>query len=308
MSGPIVTLTLNPALDISSSVEFVAPMHKLRCAAPSTEPGGGGINVSRVCQRLGEDTVAIAAVGGAVGDRFGRLLASELIPFIALPIEGETRESFTVNETTTGQQYRFVFPGPATDEVHFAQAGQLMAEVAIDSPVAVMSGSMPELPKGSIDQLVRLLGETKLIIDTSGSALLDALGSSAAMVKPSARELAAVVGRNLGDERAIEAAAREVLANSPVGALLVSIGAGGAFLCTEDAVVRFRAPSVQVRSAVGAGDSLVAGIAVGLRRGDSLVDSVALGIACGSATVMSQGTELCSLGDIEDLIPLVEVR
>ena len=159
-----------------------------------------------------------------------------------------------------------------------------------------------------IDDFVRRLGSTKLIIDTSGSALVDAIGSSAAIVKPSARELAAVVGRTLGDERAIEAAAREVVADSPVGALLVSIGAGGAFLCSEDGVVRFRAPSVQVRSAVGAGDSLVAGIAVGLRRGDSLTDAVVLGIACGSATVMSHGTELCSVADIEDLVPLVEVR
>ncbi len=247
VKGPIVTLTLNPALDISSSVEVVAPMDKLRCAAPTTEPGGGGINVSRVCQRLGADTVAIAAVGGAGGDRFGRLLADEMIPFVALPIDGETRDSFTVIETSTGQQYRFVFPGPEIDADQLVRAGQLMAEVATNSPVAVMSGSMPKFPAGSIQQLIGMLGETKVIIDTSGAALVDALGSSAAVVKPSARELASVVGRHLGDERAIEAAAREILAESQVGALLVSIGAGGAFLCTADDVVRFRAPSVQVR-------------------------------------------------------------
>jgi 6-phosphofructokinase 2 len=138
--------------------------------------------------------------------------------------------------------------------------------------------------------------------------LVDALRSTAALVKPSARELAGVIGRTLGDERAIEAAAKEVLADSAVGALLVSIGSGGAFLCTRDAVRRFRAPSVQVRSAVGAGDSLVAGIAVGLSRGQSLADAAALGIACGSAAVMSEGTELCSLGDVEALLPLVESR
>ncbi len=308
MSGPIVTLTLNPALDISSSVDVVAPMHKLRCAEPTAEPGGGGVNVSRVCRRLGEETVAIAAVAGAVGERFSRLLAAELIPLVSLPMEGETRESFTVNEISTGQQYRFVFPGPLADAAHVAQAGQLMAEVAIDSPVAVISGSMPDLPHGAVQDLVKKLGDTDVIIDTSGSALIDALASSAAVVKPSARELASVVGRTLGDERAIQAAATEVLETSPVRALLVSIGSGGAFLCTADEVVRFRAPSVQVRSAVGAGDSLVAGIAVGLRRGESLVDAVAFGIACGSAAVMSDGTELCALEDVEELIPLVEIR
>ena len=308
MNGPIVTLTLNPALDLSSKVDVVAPIYKLRCDAPVVEPGGGGINVSRVCQRLGARTVAIAAVAGSIGQRFGRLLQEESIPFVPLLTEGETRESVTINEMSTGQQYRFVFPGPAIGQREVARAGRLMADVGADSSVAVISGSMPDLPSGSVADLVASLPNAHVIVDTSGPALDGALESSAAIVKPSARELAGVVGRALSDERAIEIAAKEVLTDSAVGALLVSIGSGGAFLCTRDGVLRFRAPSVQVRSAVGAGDSLVAGIAVGLSRGQPLADAVALGIACGSAAVMSEGTQLCSPVDVDALLPLVESR
>lgn len=308
MNRPIVTLTLNPALDLSSKVDVVAPMHKLRCESPVAEPGGGGINVSRVCQRLGAPTVAIAAVAGSIGQRFGRLLEDESIPFVPLLTDGETRESVTINETSTGQQYRFVFPGPAIGQREVAQAGRLMADIGAESSVAVISGSMPDLPAGSIPDLVSALPNAQVVVDTSGPALVDSLGSSAALVKPSARELAGVIGRTLGDERAIAIAANEILAESSVGALLVSIGSGGAFLCTRDDVIRFRAPSVQVRSAVGAGDSLVAGIAVGLSRDQPLADAVALGIAAGSAAVMSEGTQLCRPDDVEALLPLVESR
>ena len=88
----------------------------------------------------------------------------------------------------------------------------------------------------------------------------------------------------------------------------MSIGSGGAVLARPDmAPVRFRAPTVQVRSTVGAGDSLVAGIAAGLARGDRLVDAIRLGIAAGTATVMTEGTELCEPTVVQDLLPAVAV-
>jgi len=109
---PILTLTINPALDVSTSTENVVSEHKMRCGLSRLDPGGGGINVSRVIQRLGGQTLAIYAAGGPTGEAYRRLIEAEGIPTVVVPIAGSTRESFTVDETSTGKQFRFVLPRP----------------------------------------------------------------------------------------------------------------------------------------------------------------------------------------------------
>ena len=109
---PIATLTMNPALDLSTTTERVAPTHKLRCGPPRFDPGGGGINVARVVKVLGGDATAVYPAGGPYGELLHASLDALGLAQRVVPIAGMTRESFTVNETTTGDQYRFVLPGP----------------------------------------------------------------------------------------------------------------------------------------------------------------------------------------------------
>lgn len=305
---PIVTVTLNPALDLSSSTHAIGPHHKLRCAAPSFDAGGGGINVSRVCKRLGARSLAIAPVGGPFGQQLVDLLDAEGIDLRAIPIAGDTRLSVTVTEDDKGDNYRFVFPGPQLGDNEVEALLLAIKEQTADNATVVVSGSFPPGREHDLlDALVGRLPHGRLIIDTSGPALRSAVRQPAFLVKPSARELASIVGRELRTESDIEAAADEVIATSPVEALLVSIGAGGAVLRSTQGNARFRAPTVQVQSTVGAGDSLVAGIVVGLARGLELVDAVALGVASGTATCLSPGTSLCEPADIDHLLPLVTV-
>ena len=103
----ILTLTMNPALDVSTATASVEPTHKLRCAAPVMHPGGGGINVARVLHRLGGDTLALYPSGGPTGAQLTGLLQAEGVPSQALPIAGDTRESFSVHDDRSGQEYRF---------------------------------------------------------------------------------------------------------------------------------------------------------------------------------------------------------
>src|SRR5687768_862001 len=110
--NPILTLTMNPALDASSSVENVFSEHKLRCGPVRYDPGGGGINVARAIKKLGGDALALHCSGGATGAMLRTLLKAEGVAEQALEIDGWTRESLTVLESATGQQYRFVMPGP----------------------------------------------------------------------------------------------------------------------------------------------------------------------------------------------------
>ena len=307
---PIVTLTLNPALDVSLTTEIVVPTHKLRTGPPRYQPGGGGINVSRVCHRLGQRSVAVLPLGGPAGIRMTDLLRSELdeSEVHPIPIAGDTRESISIVSNSSGDQYRFVLPGPVlnANEVDRCIDAVATAAVSSGSRVIVVSGSVPDgVDLEIFSRLVSMVPESSVIVDTSGAALSAALQSGAHLVKPSARELAAAVGRELLTEADITDAALRVAAESAVEVIVVSIGPGGVVAVADGETTRLRAPTVQVRSAVGAGDSMVAGIATGLNRQLDLVPAIALGVAAGTAAVLTEGTDLCLPQDVDRLLPLV---
>lgn len=300
MTG-IVTLTLNPTVDLAVSTEQVRPEDKLRCSAPQRDPGGGGVNVARAASRLGADVLAVVPVGGPSGEQLRRLLDAESLPVEAIDIAGDTRESWTVDETSSENQYRFVLPGPSlsADEVDACIAA--VREHA--GALVVGSGSLPpDVPEDTWGRLVRECAEQdcRTIVDSSGGALRAAVDAGVWLIKPNLRELSHLVGRDLEDDSQIRAAARELLGGG-TEAVVVSMGAGGALLVTPDAVDHVRSPTVPIRSRVGAGDSTVAGIARSLLRGDDLPTAVRWGVAAGAAAVMTEGSELCRAEDTERL-------
>lgn len=307
----IVTVTLNPALDLSTTVPIVEPHRKLRCTLPVSEPGGGGINVARVAARLGADVRAIALLGGATGRQLVALADAHGIEVKPIDTGAETRQSISVREQSTDRQFRFVLPGKAIDR---SAMETLTAELELLRrtclrPVVVISGSLPDGVSPTVmADLVGLLDFAEVVVDTSGPALIEAFRSSALLVKPSIGELEYVVGRSLPTPIDVAKAAQELLVRSAVEAILVSLGSGGALLVgVGDDSIRLRAPTVKVRSTVGAGDSMVGGLAVGLINGQKLVDAAALGVAAGTAAVLTDGSELCGRRDVEKLLPLVDV-
>jgi len=111
----IVTMTMNPAIDKSSSVDHVVAERKLYCKPPLFEPGGGGVNVSRAIKKLGGESMLLYPAGGLTGKRLQELLDKEGLNHRPFPIEGVNRESLVILEESTGQQYRFGMPGPELD-------------------------------------------------------------------------------------------------------------------------------------------------------------------------------------------------
>lgn len=300
MAG-IVTVTLNPSVDLSVTTDDVRPEDKLRCSAPQRDPGGGGVNVARAATRLGADVVAVVPVGGPTGQRLLDLLADELPAVASVDIEGETRESWTVDEDASDDQYRFVLPGPSLtdDEVDAC----LDAVGEHEAALVVASGSLP--PGVADDTWARLVeacsqAGRRTIVDTGGAALRAAVEAGTWLVKPNLRELADLVGRELEDDSQIRAAAEELLGDG-TEAVVVSMGAGGALLVTADRADHVRSPTVPIRSRVGAGDSTVAGIASSVLRGEDLPTAVRWGVAAGAAAVMTEGSELCRADDTERL-------
>jgi 6-phosphofructokinase 2 len=174
--APILTLTLNPALDMATEVHEMIPGHKLRCSEPQLDPGGGGLNVSRAIKALGGDSLALVAIGGLTGDRLAGLIRGEGVTFLSILGPGETRQSLTVNEASTGKQYRFMLPGPVWGEAERARVFTLLRATARPGGISVISGSQPPgVPVDFPAQLAASMPETRVVLDTSGSTLTEAV-------------------------------------------------------------------------------------------------------------------------------------
>jgi 6-phosphofructokinase 2 len=301
--GSIVTLTMNPALDIATSADRVVPAHKLRCAPPRYDPGGGGINVARAVHALGGEAVAIFPAGGPAGGLIRNLLDQEGVRHHPIAIDGFTRESLAVEDRRTGQQFRFILPGPEVSERDQERCLDQLALAAADASHIVASGSLPlGVPEdfyARVAGLVRELGKP-LVLDTSGAALKKA-GHRIYLLKPSLRELQDLAGREIRAEDEQAQAAREVIAQDRSEIVVLSLGEKGALLVTAETCERFAAIPVRARSTVGAGDSMLAGIVLGLARGLALREAVRFGMAAGAAALLGSGTELCRRADVERL-------
>jgi 6-phosphofructokinase 2 len=306
----IATLTLNPTIDGASEADRVEPTHKVRTTAQRFDPGGGGLNVARVLGRLGAAAEALYLAGGVTGPLLFGLLDRLEVRHHALAIAGDTRIALVVRERQSGREYRFVPEGPL---ISAAECRACLEAVArFDCDWLVLSGS---LPRGVPDDFYAQIVETargrdiQVVLDTSGAALAATLARGGVrLVKPSLSELAALAGGDLTDEAEIVAAAQAVVASGGAHTVAVSLGSQGAVLVEAARVSRQRALPVEAVSAVGAGDSFVAGMTLGLARGWDSEQAFRLGIAAGTAAVLTPGTELCRREDVMHLATKMGVR
>lgn len=304
----IVTLTMNPALDVATGIHSVAPEIKLRCSGPRFHPGGGGINVSRALRFLGGQSSAVYAAGGHTGSMLSQLLASEGIDHHATPISGITRESFVIFEESTGLQYRFTLPGPRLSGEEWRAC--LRRAFDLRPAYLVVSGSLPAgVPGDFFAEIKRYAREngSRVILDTVGGVLKRAAGMGIFLIKPNLRELQMLTGEKLHDEKQIQIVGGRLIGDGLAKALLVSLGAGGAIVITGEGSLRIHAPVVPIASKVGAGDSLVGGLVMALAEGRSLPDAARFGVAAGSAAVMTPGTQLCRRDDAYRLYDSISI-
>ena len=296
----IVTLTPNPAIDLSTSVDRIVPVRKLRCAPQRRDPGGGGVNVARVIKRFGGDVEAILPIGGFTGQLLRRLIADEGILHRVIETEAETREDFSVSELSTAQQYRFVLPGLPLREAEWRACLEALAATIPRPDFVVGSGSLPPgVPDDFYAQaaaIARKLG-AKFIVDTSGTPLAAAIEHGVYMIKPNLREMRDLLGLELLKQDDWIIAAREYINARKVEVVALSLGHLGALLVTRDRAWRAQALPIRPVSAVGAGDSFLGAMIFSLAKGDSLADAFRLGTAAGSSALINAGTELCQPED-----------
>jgi 6-phosphofructokinase 2 len=304
----IVTLTINPAVDISWEVEDVVPTRKLRSGGGVVYPGGGGINVSHVISVLGGESKAIFTRSGIVGTLLAELLDDYAIDRQVIKVGGLTRLNATVFERSTGDEYRVTPPGPELTENEWQSFIDAVAETECE--YLVCSGSVPEGVPDDFYARIAAIAKPKgikVILDTSGRPLIDALKEGVYLVKPNLRELEHLVGRKAPTPEKQEEISRQIVEEGRAEVVALTLGKDGALMVWKDGMKRLPSPDVERRSAVGAGSSFVAGLVLALSQRRALEDALALAVACGAAALITPGTEMVRKADADRLyMELVE--
>lgn len=305
----IVTLTINPALDVSTSVKKMRPFTKMRCAQAHRDPGGGGINVARVLRRFGIEATAIYPAGGATGQLLATLVEREGVHSVVIPTSNDTREDITIFDETTREQFRLVFPGAPLGDSEWQQCLEAIARVTPAPAFVIASGSLPAgVPHDFYGRVARASSaHSKIIVDTSGPFLKPALEAGVYLIKPNLREFQELAGIASADEAALIEAGRRLFDRYRIEVIALSMGPDGALLVTRDMAWRANGLPIAPVSVSGAGDSFLGAMVWSLVNGNSLEAALRYGVAGGSAALLNPGTELCRAEDVHRLASEVMV-
>ena len=299
----IVTLTVNPSLDKSTHFTGLIAEQKIRCEKPRYDAGGGGINVSKAISKLGGKSTCIFTSGGSSGEMLEDLIAKENLESCVIKTKNWTRENFIAFENKTKVQYRFGFPGNEFQEDEKNQILQTIRDLQTD--YLVISGSLNEgLPTNFYQKIAQITKELniKVIVDTSGEALQKVLEIGVYLIKPNIGELAKLIGIDRLELPEVEKAAKKLIENKSAEIVVVSLGADGAILVTKDETHLVKAPKVEKKSTVGAGDSMVGGMVWALSQNKTLKEVIQIGVCCGTAATMNEGTQLFKTEDVMRLL------
>jgi 6-phosphofructokinase 2 len=305
----IVTITMNPAIDKSTSVEALLPEKKMRCDSVVFEAGGGGVNISKAIKKLGGESLCIFPAGGANGRLLEEFLTELEISYKSVSIKDQTRESFTVNEHKTHAQYRFVLPGPTLSAEETNACLEIIEQLDPTPEFIIASGSLPPgVPDDFFSRLAAISKalDAKCIIDTSGTPLKRAADEGVYLLKPNLGELCSLANTTHLELHEIDDAAMSIVRKGNCEAMVVSLGPSGALLVTQDGYEHIPAPTVKKNTTVGAGDSMVAGMVYKLAQKRPLLEVARFGVACGTAATMTSGTQLFNVEDVHRLYNWIE--
>jgi 6-phosphofructokinase 2 len=309
----ILTITLNPAVDIATSVERIIDGQKLYCKTPRIDPGGGGVNVARTISRLRGKARALVVVGGASGNRLCKMLADEKVPFDAVWTKGETRESLAVTDESDGAQYRFSLPGETLSaETGEEILGAIKALATKDGLVVLSGGVAPGLGDDFPESIRAALAPVtdRLIVDTSKAPLERLVQHPSApvyLLRLDRREAEQAAGRSLPDAAASIRFSKNLIAAGVARNIVMGRAEEGSLFVSPDTCLLCRAPKVDVVSKIGAGDAFVGALTLSLSRGEGWDMALQFGVAAASATMKTAGTGLCDLEEVMRLLPECEI-
>jgi 6-phosphofructokinase 2 len=304
----VVTLTINPALDKSAKVSEMTPFDKLECFDITYHPGGGGVNISRVLHRLKMESKCLFPYGGKTGEHLIELLEEQHVHVKATEISNLTRENFAVFNNETQLQYRFGMPTSAFDEKELQGLELLINKQVAAHDIFVISGSLPKgLPVNYYSKIIQNLTakNVKVIVDTSGPVFNEVLKNELYLIKPNQKELARLAGKESMTLNEQETFAMQMIQKKRAKYIVVSLGKDGAFIAHENGVEHISAPVISVKSTIGAGDSMVAGLIYAITKNESPKNMLRWGVACGVAATLSEGSDLAHKENIDKILQQV---
>ncbi len=305
----IATITLNPSLDRTVIVDGLKVNESNRWTSVHHYAGGKGIDVSRAIHEMGGQTIAYGFIGGDEGRTLEVKLDEEGVPFSFTPIEQETRVNFIIADTRASQQTIINAPGPHISKRELGRFLKKLRGIYPSPELMVASGSVP--PGVPFDIYYTIVQEAegrrvRTILDSAGQWLEEGIKAKPYLIKPNIREAEELLKIELPTEEAITKAALNLI-EMGVEIAVISRGKDGIIAATRDGMFKAVPPPVKVRSAVGAGDCTIAGLALKLARGESLMEACRLAVAMGTAAVLTPGTELAHRADVEKLLPQIKV-
>lgn len=314
----IYTLTMNPALDKTVTVNHFKVDSVNRVSSIRIDPGGKGINVSNMVRQLGGQSEAVVAVAGSTGQQLLSLITDKEIPYKSFDVGGETRINTKIVDPLGKTFTDLNEPGPKVEHQYLVEIKQYLRTVMKAGDILVLAGSLPKGTTAIFYQDLVVLGNeigAKVIVDADGDNLKRSLLAKPFMIKPNEHELERYYDVVLDTDDKLLNAARQLIKDS-VSCVVISLGEKGSLAVTENGSKRLEGLKLDVKSTVGAGDSMVAGIAYYLdtqiANKDNTIDietltkAVQLGVACSSASIEQEGTIMGSKERVEELLQVIQ--
>ncbi|WP_378951138.1 1-phosphofructokinase [Pelosinus sp. sgz500959] len=307
---PIVTVTLNPAIDRTLHLPTFLLGQVNRVASERTDPGGKGINVAKVIKALEHPVLVTGFLGTNNASVFENYFKKEEIHNQFVETSGENRVNIKIVDTSKDMVSELNFPGVTPTPLDLDHLFSTLRQLAITHKWFVLSGSLPPtIPTDIYAQFITMLHQynCKVILDTSGPALAAGIAARPFAVKPNLPELSQLLNSPLESDEEILKAIKQ-LVNQGIEKVAISLGEKGSLVADSHQILRAKAPTVPVCSTVGAGDAFVAGFSVGQARNLSLAESVRLASASAGAAVALPGTQAASLKQVNELINKVQIN
>ncbi len=305
----IVTVSANPAVDLWLTVPAVEYDVVLRATEVRRDIAGKGFNVSRFLKALHAENVAVALAGGYTGQGLEAGLNQLGVDTDFVYVEGETRTNVMVLESETGRHIKVNQPGPSVSPKDYAAFMVRVGDRIAADDIWVLTGSLPPgLPANFYADLATQVraGGAKVVLDTSGAPLTEGCAARPYLVKPNVVEAEEFTGMSVGSVAEAATAVRIFLARG-AETVILSMGGQGAVAGDSAGCYHLQPPPVKVRTAVSAGDALVAGAVWAMARNASLLEIARWGVTAGTVAAQNDSLEGRTIADLNNVYDQVTI-
>lgn len=305
----IVTITLNPAIDKTILVEHFVPNAVNRVLVSREDLGGKGINVAKILTKLDVPTVACGFIGRQNYSYVAQFVDQENLATDFVLVDGVTRTNTKIVDLSSRLTTDVNEPGFKITQKEFNQLKTLIESIASEVTCVVFSGSLCQgLTLQQYGELIKTAQKyTQVVVDAEKGALNEALSHAPMLVKPNVSELAAYLNMEFESESQLVQAAMQVLVESNTEMMLLSHGSQGAYFITNAMILKAEALSVDVKSSVGAGDSMLAGFLSEYMQGRGCEEALKVASACGALAVSQVGTQSFTKEEVMSLKDHVKI-